>query len=76
MRIDDGADQLSQNAARQRLREALPGPEELPGSAYIVIIVAVAVIVGGLSWAFYRAAKAEGIGDDTLDAPPPDPDES
>ena len=33
---------------------------ELSGTAYMILFVALLVIIGGLSWCFYRAIKASG----------------
>jgi len=35
---------------------------ELSGTAYLMLFVTLLVIVGGLSWCFYRAIRAAGRG--------------
>ena len=33
---------------------------ELSGTAYMILFVVLLIIIGGLSWCFYRAIKAAG----------------
>jgi len=45
---------------------------ELSGTAYLILSVTVLVLIGGLSWCFYRAVKARGAAEATEQQLPDD----
>ena len=54
-----------ESAATETVRQAFEA-KELGTTAYVIIIVALAIMIGGLSWCFWKAIQAAGAKDEEL----------